>query len=210
MPPDEFIPFAERSDLIIEIDRWVLDAVARQLSDWKTDESMCSIKVAVNVSARHFSSDHCVHDIAEPLTRHFADPSLLIVEVTESALLLDIADAAAKLGSLRALGATVALDDFGSGYTSLAYLRQLPIDIIKIDRSFVTDVHAKAFIKLIIDIGHLIGARITAEGIETEAQVEMLAGLGCDSFQGFYFGRPDPNPQVQRSTTSLTGSLSSS
>jgi len=142
--------------------------------------------------------------------RHCVEPSLLTVEVTESALLVDFADAADKLTSLRALGTRVAPDDFGSGYTSLAYLRQLPIDVIKIDRSFIADPQANAFIKLIIDTGHLIGASITAEGIETEAQVSMLASSGCDSFQGFYLGRPGPDPQVSFGIASSAGSPSRS
>lgn len=208
VPPHEFVPFAERSELVIDIDRWVINEVARQLGTWRDDSAMGSMRMAVNVSARHFGSDRCVENILEPLQRHGADPELLIIEVTESALLLDAVDAATKLASLRAAGISIALDDFGSGYTSLAYLRQLPIDVIKIDRSFVADPHAVPFIKLIIDVGHLIGARITAEGIESSEQATMLLNLGCDSLQGFHFGRPHPDPNVARPTESVAGSTS--
>lgn len=190
VPPADFIPFAERSDVIVDIDRWVIDHVVAQLSS-AVDDSR-DVPVSVNVSAHHFARPECVENILRPLRRYGVDPSQLIIEVTETALLIDIAETAAKLELLRSTGIRIALDDFGTGYTSLAYLRELPVDIIKIDRSFVLDHSAHAFVKLIIDTGHLIGADITAEGIETEGQARTLTELGCDSLQGYHFGRPAP------------------
>jgi diguanylate cyclase (GGDEF)-like protein len=190
--PTDFIPFAERSELIIDIDAWVIKQVAHRLSLWSTNDVMRDVPIAVNVSARHFAAERFVANILNPLRKHQVDPSRLIVEVTESALLSDLSLAAKKLQALRDAGITIALDDFGTGYTSLAYLRALPVDIIKIDRSFIADVEDESFVKLIIETGHLIGATITAEGVETEEQARRLLRLGCDRFQGYHFGKPRP------------------
>lgn len=190
VPPGEFIEFAERSGLIVAIDKWVLRSAARQLQQWEHDETFGSVPVSVNISGRHFESEDFVANVLEALTEFGVHPSRLTIEVTESALLSDPHYTALKLQSLRDLGVTVAIDDFGTGYTSLAYLRALPFDILKIDRSFIADQTAESFVKLIIETGHLIGASITAEGVETLDQVHFLARLGCDSLQGFYFARP--------------------
>ena len=190
--PDEFIPLAERSDLIIEIDLWVVEHVARQLAEWSHDAELSETSVAVNVSARHLSSDHFVADILGPLAAHGVDPSRVIIEVTESTLLQDLQSAAVKLQELRRQGILIAIDDFGTGYTSLAHLKMLPIDILKIDCSFTTDMGSLSLVKLIIDIGHLLGAKVTAEGIESHEQAEALTNMGTDELQGFLCGRPCP------------------
>lgn len=189
VPPLEFIPFAEKTDLIVEIDRWVLDHAIEQLAAWSVDGNTPP-PVAVNVSGRHFASDSLIGNVLEPIERHGVDPELLVIEITESSLLADVNAAAERLTVLRGRGIKVAIDDFGTGYTSLAYLRALPVDILKIDRSFVSDASATSFVQLIIDAGHLIGASITAEGVETSDQVVELTRLGCDRLQGFYFARP--------------------
>ncbi len=189
IPPPEFIEFAERSDLIIDIDRWVIERVTWQLAQWD-DSSLHDLPVSINISGRHFASDRVVANILDPIVAAGIDPGRLVIELTESALLADLDGAAAKLTRLRDAGLKVAIDDFGTGYTSLAYLRTLPVDIIKIDRSFIIDEEAETLVKLIIDAGHLIGASITAEGVETESQATLLSTLGCDTFQGYYFARP--------------------
>jgi diguanylate cyclase (GGDEF)-like protein len=196
VPPDLFIGFAERSSLIIDVDRWVLDAVARQAATWRQDPRYDGVPVAINVSGRHLSHDGFVEHVLEPLGRHGVDPHAIIIEVTESALLDDLASAAVKLQRLRDAGVRISIDDFGTGYTSLSHLRSLPVDILKIDRSFTqnatVDPHEASIVKLIIDTGHLLGATITAEGVETASEAETLAGLGSDHLQGYYFARPQP------------------
>jgi diguanylate cyclase (GGDEF)-like protein len=194
IPPDRFVAFAERSNLIIDLDRWVIDSVARQVASWNGDPSRADVLVAINVSRRHLADDHFVDHVLKPLAVHGVDPRRMIIEVTESALLDDLANAAAKLQRLRDEGLLISIDDFGTGYTSLAHLRSLPVDILKIDRSFTvnaaTDAHEASIVKLIIDTGHLLGATITAEGIETLLEADVLTGLGSDNLQGFYFARP--------------------
>jgi EAL domain-containing protein (putative c-di-GMP-specific phosphodiesterase class I) len=190
VPPDDFIPFAERSDLIIAIDRWVIRQVARQLALWAAMFDTAPVPVSINVSGRHLGFDEFTSNVLLPLEEFRIDPAWVVIEVTESSVLDDLGDAAAKLQILRSHGIRVAIDDFGTGYTSLAHLRTLPIDILKIDRSFTGDPDAESLVKLIIDTGHLLGARITAEGIETDAQARQLAALGADELQGYLFGRP--------------------
>ena len=195
VPPDAFIPFAERSDLIVEIDCWVIDRAARQMAEWQA-AGMPLLPVSINISGRHLSVDCFVDDVLGPLTRHGVSPELIIIEVTESALLDDLGGAAEKLTELRAQGVKVAIDDFGTGYTSLAHLKTLPIDILKIDQSFTRDRAADSLVKLIIDTGHLLGVSITAEGIETAEQAALLAAMGTDDLQGYHYGRPRPADQL--------------
>jgi diguanylate cyclase (GGDEF)-like protein len=208
VPPDVFVTFAERSTLIVDLDRWVLDAVARQISAWQTDPRWPGVPVAINVSGRHLAHDRFVPHVLEPLQRHTIDPTAIIIEITESALLDDLATAAAKLQQLRDHGVLVSIDDFGTGYTSLAHLRSLPIDILKIDRTFtataVNGPHEESIVKLIIDTGHLLGARITAEGVETATEADTMVDLGSDTLQGFYYARPQPADAVLALAESLT------
>ncbi|MFN3216805.1 MAG: putative bifunctional diguanylate cyclase/phosphodiesterase [Acidimicrobiales bacterium] len=188
-----FVGFAERSDLIVDIDCWVLERVAAQLAAWQADEgseAMDGVAVAVNMSARHLARDAFVDNVLVPLRRHGVPGSLLVLELSEASLLRDLDDAAEKLGLLRAEGVTIAIDDFGTGYTSLAQLEGLPVDVLKIDRSFVGDRASDSLVKLIIDTGHALGVRITAEGIETEEQAARLSELGSDGLQGYLYGRP--------------------
>lgn len=200
VPPDVFVGFAERSTLIIDLDRWVLDAVARQIAVWQSDPRWPGVPVAINVSGRHLAHDRFVDHVLEPLETHGIDHTAIIIEITESALLDDLATAATKLQQLRDQGVQVSIDDFGTGYTSLAHLRSLPIDILKIDRSFtatsVNGPHEESMVKLIIDAGHLLGARVTAEGVETATEADTMVDLGSDSLQGFYYARPQPAHEV--------------
>ncbi len=200
VPPGLFIEFAERSPLIVDIDRWVLNAVARQMAEWQSDPRFARIPVSVNISGRHLLHPQLVDHVLEPLERHGIDPGLLIVELTESALVNDLDSASGALRRLRDAGVSVAIDDFGTGYTSLAHLRALPVDILKIDRSFTTSAIADAgeasIVKLIIDAGHLLGATVTAEGIETVDEAERLTQLGTDHLQGFYFAMPVPAAEL--------------
>ena len=193
--PDAFVPFAERSDLIINIDRWVVETVARQIVAWEAAGLLADIPVSVNISGRHLASPQFLGNITGPIQAYGIDPSRLVIEITESALLDDLTAAALKLQSLRQSGIRVAIDDFGTGYTSLAHLKSLPIDILKIDRSFTNDESAASLVQLIIDTGHLLGATVTAEGIETADQALALGAMGSDDLQGYLYGRPLP-PQL--------------
>ena len=205
VPPDRFIGFAERSALIIDLDRWVIDAVARQIAAWAAEGRFTSTPIAINVSRRHLAHDRFVDHVLEPLACHGVPAHRVIIEVTESALLDDLAAAAVKLQRLRDAGVLVSIDDFGTGYTSLAHLRSLPVDILKIDRSFTSnaasDPHEASIVKLIIDTGHLLGATITAEGVETEVEAGRLADLGSDNLQGFFFARPQPPEMLGSAST---------
>ena len=188
--PGEFIPLAERSELIIELDNWVLRKVGRQLAEWADDDILQALPVSINISARHLASDHFVPTVLAVVDEFKLDPERMIIEVTESSLLADPNDAAEKLAELRAAGVRSAIDDFGTGYTSLAQLMMLPIDIVKIDRRFTADSDVAALVELIIETGHLLGATITAEGIETVEQADRMRELGSDELQGFLFGYP--------------------
>ena len=197
VPPDHFIPHAERSELIVDVDRWVLDAVARQIREWDDHPTLGVVPVAVNVSARHLGRSDFVEGVLDILTAHDVPCDRLIVEVTESAVVHDLDHAGWSLQELRNRGVRVAIDDFGTGYTSLAHLRALPIDILKIDRSFTSDPSSASLVQLIIDTGHLLGARITSEGIETDEQGAALSSMGSDELQGFLYGRPVPAAQLE-------------
>lgn len=199
--PDDFIPFAERSDLIVLVDQWVLGAVARQIRTWTDQGVHADVPISINISGRHLASPDFVDDVLSPLLDLAVDPHRIIIEITESALLDDLQGAAEKLRALRTHGIRIAIDDFGTGYTSLAHLKSLPIDVLKIDRSFTVDESAASLVKLIIDTGHLLGASITAEGIETRRQADSLTAMGSDELQGYLYGKPMPADGLEDSLT---------
>ncbi len=205
--PDLFIPIAERSELISEIDNLVIRQVVAQLDAWTADPKLRHVPVSINISGRHLSSDTFVNDILGPVRNAGIDPALLVLEITESAVLEDLDDAALKLQQLRDYSIRIAIDDFGTGYTSLGHLRSLPVDVLKIDRSFISDESASSLVKLIVDTGHLIGASITCEGIETVEQAEHFTALGSDSLQGYLFARPMPAEAVQRELHAVGGHM---
>jgi diguanylate cyclase (GGDEF)-like protein len=192
-PPDSFIPVAERSDLIISLDRWVMGRAARQLDEWRNVRGLGDIAMAVNVSGRHLASQTLHTHVVDLLDTTGVDPERLVVEVTETVLVNDVVSAAAQLEAVRRRGVRIALDDFGTGYTSITHLRHLPIDIIKIDRSFVSrldDERDRTLLAMVTDLGHHLGLTITAEGVETPEQYDTLRRLGCDRAQGFLMSRP--------------------
>jgi diguanylate cyclase (GGDEF)-like protein len=194
-PPDSFIPVAERSDLIVALDNWVMTRAARQMTEWADRTDLVDIQVAINVSGRHLLSQTLYDHVVELLDTTGIAPQRLVVEITETVLVNDLVAAAAQLEAVRGLGVRIALDDFGTGYTSITHLRQLPIDIIKIDRSFVQRLASekdRTLLAMITDLGHHLGLTITAEGVETEEQYELLRQLGCDRAQGYLMSRPLP------------------
>ena len=209
--PDEFIPTAERTDLIADIDRWVLDAAAAQVATWNGISYFDQAAVAVNISARHLGSGALVEDVSAVVKRHEILPNSLILELTETALMEDLVTAARELTQLRKIGVRIALDDFGTGYMSLAHLRGLPVDILKIDRSFVADLEEKAeqsLVHLIVDTARLLKLGITAEGVETVEQHMVLTELGVDCVQGYLFSPPRTAAELESKMRELVLTVS--
>ncbi|TCS37445.1 PAS domain S-box-containing protein/diguanylate cyclase (GGDEF)-like protein [Paucimonas lemoignei] len=191
--PLKFIPVAEMSGLIVPIGDWVMQEACRQAQDWQSRGAE-PIGVSVNVSARQFKDPTLVSKIAQCLESTGLDPHLLELELTESIVMEDPVNSAARLKQIRDLGVTISIDDFGTGYSSLSYLRQFPIDILKIDRSFVRDVHIDthnaAIVTAILAMAGQLQIGVVAEGIETAEQQEFLARHGCGIGQGYYFNKP--------------------
>jgi EAL domain-containing protein (putative c-di-GMP-specific phosphodiesterase class I) len=200
MDPAEFIPVAEETRLIVPIDRWVLNEACRQLAEWNTERARLSLpplNMAVNMSGRQLAEPDVVSVVVETLHRHGIEPSLLCLEVTETAMLQEGAHAQQIFEDLAMRGVQIALDDFGTGYSSLGHLQRFPVNILKIDRSFVerldqgTD--GLAIVSAVIAMARALRIRTVGEGIETQAQLSQLTSLGCDFGQGFLLARPaDP------------------
>jgi diguanylate cyclase (GGDEF)-like protein len=194
VPPNEFIPVAESSALICDLDRWVLHEATRQVAEWRaSDPAAAGLTVAVNVSGRHLADPRVVRDVTDALLASGLPPQLLVVEVTETVLVNEPA-AYGHLVALRDLGVAVAIDDFGTGYTSIGQLAGMPVDTLKIDRSFIssgTSGHAE-LVALMIRAAHTFGLTVVAEGVEEDAQLEWLRGQRCDYAQGFLLSRPLP------------------
>ncbi len=199
VPPAEFIPLAEESELILHIGAWVLDAGCAQLRRWQDQHATQHMQLAINVSARQFRDPLFESQVAQAVARHGIQPSGLKLELTESMVLNDLDMVVARMQALRRSGLSFALDDFGTGYSSLSYLRQLPLDQLKIDQSFVRDLasgrQGSAILKAIIDMGTSLQLQIIAEGVETDEQKQFLTESGCSLFQGYLFGRPLPIEQ---------------
>jgi diguanylate cyclase (GGDEF)-like protein/PAS domain S-box-containing protein len=187
--PVEFIPLAEETGLIMALGQWVLKKSCDQLLAWAASPATAQIEVAVNVSARQFHHPQFVAQVLEAVSVPGIDARRLKLELTETSLLENIDDTIAKMNVLKLHGVTFALDDFGTGYSSLAYLRQLPLDMLKIDRSFVQDLltnqNDAAIARTIIALGRSLGLRVLAEGVETVAQRDFLFEHGCDAYQGY-------------------------
>lgn len=193
--PDTFIPITEETGLIHTIGPWVLDQACSKLAVWLTTGVPFTGYLSINVCPWQFSRPDFVEQVLHALTKYGIDPGRLMLELTETALLLDLDDAIEKLTVLRKQGIKVSMDDFGTGYSSLAYLRDLPLDQIKIDKSFVNELSNAVehpLIESMIAISHHMRLPVIAEGVETEVQREILIQFGCKSFQGFLFCRPLP------------------
>nr|WP_294838782.1 bifunctional diguanylate cyclase/phosphodiesterase [uncultured Methylotenera sp.] len=198
--PAHFIPVAEESALILNIGHWVLDEACRQIAVWSTNEKMCDLVLAVNISAQQFKQTHFVDQVIAAIHKHGIDPSRLKLELTESVALDDITDVIAKKNLLRQkVGVTLSLDDFGTGFSSLSYLKRLPLDQIKIDQSFVRDITTDksdaVMVKTIIDMAQNFSLNVIAEGVETEAQLSFLKQHQCMAYQGYLFSKPLPIEQ---------------
>lgn len=195
LPPIEFIPLAEESGRITEIGRWVVQAACRQLAEWSKGP-LSHLRVAVNLSGRELDDEGLVDHIQQALAQHDVPADRLEVELTEEIFIDNLERNLSQLTRLNKLGVHLSIDDFGVGYSSLAYLRDFPVDLLKIDRSFITQVterHDDAVItRAVINLAHNLGIQVAAEGIETEAQLNFLKNHRCDLAQGYLISRPIP------------------
>jgi EAL domain-containing protein (putative c-di-GMP-specific phosphodiesterase class I) len=196
VPPAEFINVAENRGLIVAIGTWALNEACRQLVEWTSVRTSTGspLTMAVNVSGRQLRAIDFVDEVTSALDRHDLAPGQLCLEITETALIEETADARDALEELASLGVHIALDDFGTGYSSLAHLRQFPVDILKIDRSFVdrleTSDRERQIVAAVTSMAHVLGMTVVGEGIETLGQLRELTDLGCDDGQGFLLARP--------------------
>jgi diguanylate cyclase (GGDEF)-like protein len=194
IPPDEFIPLAERTGLITPLTHYVLDAALRQCRQWHQDGH--ELNVAVNISARRMLDPAFPDEVADLLATWQLPARLLVLEITESTMMADPQHALEVLSRLHSMGVQLSIDDFGTGYSSMAYLKNLPVDELKVDRSFVshmTDNTSDAVIvRSTVDLGRNLGLRVVAEGVEDQTTLEQLNALGCEAIQGYYISRPVP------------------
>lgn len=199
--PDLFIPLAEETGLIMPIGRWVLETACAQIKSWSTQVTTRDLRLAVNVSARQFRQAGFVAEVRQILLDTGADPSRLKIELTESLVIDNVADTIQRMQALKSLGIGFSMDDFGTGFSSLSYLKRLPLDQLKIDRSFVnelaTDHNDAAIVQTIITMGHTLGLDVIAEGVETEAQLDRLGQYGCSTYQGYLFSPAVPLPEFE-------------
>ncbi|PCK12621.1 hypothetical protein CEY07_06315 [Bacillus safensis] len=198
--PEAFIELAEESGLIIDIGRWVIDTAGKQAKRWYDDG--LKIPVAVNLSAKQFNSEDLIDLIKLTLKKYDLKPSLLELEVTESMTMDNIKQSKQVLTSLKQLGVRISIDDFGTGHSSLSYLKDLPIHRLKIDKSFIEDIlsdsKSEQITGAIIAMGHQLSLEVIAEGVETFAQAQLLSTQGCDDLQGFYYAKPLPASDIEK------------
>ncbi|KXU85955.1 diguanylate phosphodiesterase [Caballeronia megalochromosomata] len=193
--PSQFIPVAEETRLIIPIGAWVIDEACRQLAAWREHDGL-ALSVSVNVSAIQLGDPELVDVLARSLATHRVPPRCFELEITETVLMDNAESYVSAIRAIRALGVKLSLDDFGTGYSCLSYLNRFPLDRLKIDRAFVRDMLDApadlAIVRAIIDLGHELGLRVVAEGVESEHQADTLRGIGCDELQGFLFSEAIP------------------
>jgi diguanylate cyclase (GGDEF)-like protein/PAS domain S-box-containing protein len=193
VPPNRFIPLAEEYGLVNSIGEWVLETVCAQIKVWH-DQGLGDIKVAVNLAAGQFANDATVPYVESTLRKYGIAPAYLGLEITEGTVMGDPNKAVAALRKLKDIGVSISLDDFGTGYSSLSYLKRFPIDVLKIDKSFVDDVTTNAndaaIALSVISLAHNLNMRVIAEGVETREQVKFLTERGCDEMQGYFYSRP--------------------
>jgi diguanylate cyclase len=198
--PGKFIPLAEQNGLIVQIGEWVLQTACQQVKTWQ-DSGLPPIRIAVNLSVRQFNQPDLVKKIVQTLASTNLDPQYLEVELTESMLVDNIKLANAQLKELKALGISISLDDFGTGYSSLGYLQKFNLDILKIDRCFVTEINHNeknaTITKAIISMAHGLNLHVIAEGVETEAELEFLKQQKCNTIQGYLFSPPVPGDKFE-------------
>lgn len=199
--PDQFIDIAENSGAIIDIDHWVIDTACRQLRSWR-DHHFEPVRLSVNISAKTFEMQNFVPSLLDIVNKYEADPAQLQLEITERILIRNVDESIMKLQELRSMGFKVAIDDFGIGYSSLSYIVRLPIDCIKIDKSFVQNIavskEAKTIVSTIITLCKTLNLHVIAEGIENSMELEYLRGSDCDIGQGYYFSKPISMEELEK------------
>ena len=200
--PDRFIPLAEETGLIDEIGRWVLNRACYDAATWRRNNPC--VTVSVNVSAVQLATDHFVDEVRDALRSSELDPDGLVLEITESVLMVDANATVRRLQQLKAIGVRLAIDDFGTGFSSLSYLRQFPVDVLKIDRSFMstvtTSVQSAALVHTLIRLGGALGLDVIAEGIEHPDQLQAMQEAECHRAQGFLFAQAVPKQSCQSHT----------
>ena len=199
--PGAFIPVLEENGLMPQFGAWVLKEACRTLAAWRDDPALSGLTLAVNVSADQFMVEGFEKVVLDAAALHGVAPDRLMLELTETVVVAGVDTVVPKMNVLRAAGVGFALDDFGTGYSSLSYLQLLPLDQLKIDRSFVQEClespRAGALVRSIVRIGRDLGLRVLAEGVETRAQHEFMLECGCEEFQGYHFGRPVPRADFE-------------
>ncbi|HKB84322.1 MAG TPA: EAL domain-containing protein, partial [Burkholderiales bacterium] len=194
--PARFIPILEDNGLIVRVGEWVLEEVGRQLKAWSIDKSILTVPIAVNLSGRQLQQKDIGRTIRQIISRSGMSPRLFELEITESVLMRNAEQTGRILGDLRQFGVRISVDDFGTGYSSLGYLKSFPLDTLKIDRSFVSDIVSNPddlmITRAVISMAHSLRLNVVAEGVETAAQLAVLADAGCDEMQGYHFSRPLP------------------
>ncbi len=198
--PEEFIPLAEESGMIVPIGRWVLDEACRQARQWSQDGGR-GVGISVNVSAQQLAREDFAGDVRRALEQSGLDPGALMIEITETTVMRDVDAACRHLEEIKALGASVAVDDFGTGYASLSQLQRIPADVLKVDRSFIAaldgGVQSRDLLEAILGVGRSMSLRVIAEGIETEDQLRTVTEMGAHTAQGFLLGRPAPAEVIE-------------
>jgi EAL domain-containing protein (putative c-di-GMP-specific phosphodiesterase class I) len=199
--PDQFIPVAEDTRLIVPIGGWVLRQACQDLAAWRRQHpSLADMQVSVNLSACQFADDDLVATVASALADSGLDPAALWLEITETVVMDGVESTIETLDALKALGVHLSIDDFGTGYSSLSYLKRFPIDVLKIDRSFVdgfgTDAEDEAIVTAVVRLAQALGLETVAEGIENTQQLAGMIELGCNAGQGYYFAKPLPTGHI--------------
>jgi EAL domain-containing protein (putative c-di-GMP-specific phosphodiesterase class I) len=199
LAPDAFVPFAEESSLIVAIDRYVLREACARVKEWQRP-GCDRVVVSVNLSPRFMRLADVVADIKSVIRETGVDPRCVQLEITERTALTDVETTVVRLHELRALGIRVAIDDFGTGYSSLGYLKRLPVDVVKLDRSFIESMDTQAsdvaIVQAVITMGHALGMKVTAEGVERPEQAARLRALGCDTAMGWLWSPALPGVEL--------------
>jgi len=199
VPPADFIPLAEEKGLIVPLGQWVLETACAQLQIWHQNPLTRDLVLAINVSPKQFRRPNFVEQVRVAMQRHNVNPPQLKLEITETMLVDEIEEAITTMHALKAMGVRLSVDDFGTGYSCLQYLKRLPLDQLKIDKSFVrniaSDANDHAIVRTVIAMAHSLNVDVIAEGVESEEQCEMLRQCGCLHFQGYFFGKPVPAEQ---------------
>lgn len=210
IPPIKFIPLAEASRLILPLGDWVIETACKQIVAWESSGQTPPLTIAVNISAVQLRQPDFAENVLAIIQRTGANPRLLEMELTESTFVDNLDEVIAKMSMLKSQGVRFSVDDFGTGYSSLSYLKRLPLDQLKIDQSFVRDIlvdsSSRAIAQTIITLCRAMNLSVIAEGVETELQREMLAALGCDSYQGYLFSKPLPLDEFNRLAASYAAS----